>query len=194
MPGGRVFSKLSRRAAFLLACVIASSLAHAQEPRAGEDGTDYWVQAQGALSILDTRTDTPVQRLSAGVQLGLRPGGRFGVFLNAEMNRSIDFGRVSPDVDFVQVGPGVDYFWRERHLKSSISAGPTFLTKEAGGEPAGRRGWYVDIRPVSIRYPLEGGGVFELTPLSVDISRPADRDEFSMYGNFVIVAYEWDAR
>ena len=183
-------ARLGQLIAIFIATTAIGTSSRAQETSA-DTGTEFWTQVQGAVSVLDTRTDTPVQRLNVGAQFGARPE-RFGLFLNVEMNRSVDFGRVSPDVDFIQVGPGLDYFWKERRLRSSISAGPTFLTRDSGGEPAGKRGWFVDVRPISVRYALESGAVFELTPLAVDISKT--QDEFTMYGNFVIVAYEWTSR
>lgn len=154
--------------------------------------TSYWGQAQFGGSVLDTKTDSPVLRGSLGFQTGIRRQS-FGLFLNAEANRSVEFSSNRNDIDFLQVGPGLDFILPRRQLRTSISFGPTVLTR-ASHLKTGWRGWFVDIRPVSIRFPLKSGGILELTPLAIDITHPSDDSSDAMYSNFTGISYEWSVK
>lgn len=153
----------------------------------------YWAQAQVSASFLDTKTDTPVIGTSLGTQFGMRFGS-FGFFLNTEFVRSATDSTVYPSVEYLQVGPGLEWLLNEYNLRSSVSSGWTRLTSDAGTGRQGDTGWYLDFRPVSVRFPQKSGGVIEFSPLTIDISIPTSDSALARYGHYVNLSYEWATR
>ncbi len=173
----------------LFFCLLLMTYAAEGQVTPEAQGAQLWLQAHAAGSPLDTKTDSLVQRLSAGLQTGIR-FQTWGLFLHLEMHRSIGYDRVQPDIELIQVGPGVEYLWGGHTLRSSVSIGATSLTRAAGEEVAGHRGWYIDLRPVSVRFPV-ASGVVEFFPIYIDISVPTHDSELEMYSNFIGISYEW---
>jgi hypothetical protein len=149
-----------------------------------------WYQFQVGGSIYDAGRDVIAGRWSPGFQLGWRFKNT-GSFINIELDQSFDLTQELTHLDVIHLGAGVEVLHFAGRARSSISAGAALLRSETDIDSRGSTGWYLDLRPTSLRWKW-GMSVVELTPLSLDISIPAARGiPLILFGYFTIVSLEW---
>lgn len=149
------------RTAVLAALTLCSGLALAevgQEPSASAISNTGFLNLESHFSALSNQTDASVAQVTLGY--GLRAGYRFegwGAFglieQNGWLSTELNTGLVS---GVLNVGVGAEYFFLGGHLRSLAAVGPSILLYDTEVHKAGTTGIFVDIRPLGLRWPLNG--------------------------------------
>lgn len=151
----------------------------------------YWAQVGVGGTIYDPRRDLIAPRFSFGGQFGRR-FGRMGVFGNFELDRSVDLSQEVKQLDILHLGPGGEMLFLFGRLRSSISLGLALLNSDTDIDKKGKIGWYVDLRPIAVRWSLRDRGAIEFTPLSIDVSIPVTNGiPLILFAYFTSVSIEW---
>lgn len=150
-----------------------------------------WLQAQGGGSFYDARRETVLGRLSPGLQFGRRYR-EFGVFAHIELDRSFDFTQEVKRLDVLHLGIGGEWLQFLGRVRSTASAGVALLISDTDIDNRGKAGYFVDIRPVSIRWGVGRANAIEVTPLSLDLSVPVAQGlPLLLFSYFTVVSFEW---
>ena len=133
-----------------------------------------WMQAGIGLTPYDARRDTWSPRWTPGFQFGRR-FSRVGIFLNLALDQTFDFTQEVKRLDVLHLGFGLESLALYGRIRSSFSAGASILNSDTDIDSRGKIGWYFDLRPISIRWGAGRHGVFEFTPLGLNVSVPVTR-------------------
>jgi hypothetical protein len=109
----------------------------------------------------------------AGVSLGHR-WSSFDAFLRAEADFWSD-AREDGSRDHVlalNVGPGAGFSYAGGLVRSSLAGGMSLLVVPTDIDRAGSVGVFLDLRPVTLRWPLAPQTWIGVTPLSLTVSMP----------------------
>lgn len=151
----------------------------------------YWLQIGVGGTLYDARREVLMGRWSSGVQIGRRRE-RWGYFLNVALDRSYDLTQETRVLDVVHVGPGVEGLQYLGHVRSSLSMGIAFLRSDTEIDNRGKTGWYVDLRPASLRWGWGRRGVIEFTPLAMNVSVPVTKGiPLVLFSYMTVFAVEW---
>lgn len=100
--------------------------------------------------------------------------GRLGVFAQFEHNlwirSELQYG-VSAGVANVGIGLEVNYL--HGYARSSLAIGPSILLFGTGIDKAGTTGFFLDLRPVGLRWPITRFFALTLDPISFVLVAPA---------------------
>ena len=133
-----------------------------------------WYQLSVGGSIYDIRRETIVARWSPGFQVGRRFENA-GYFLTLEFDQSFDFTQEVKRLDVFHLGLGVELLFFLGHVRSSLAAGASFLRSDTDIDEKGKTGWFLDLRPTSLRWAWGKKAAIEFTPLSVDATVPVTK-------------------
>lgn len=133
-----------------------------------------WMQAGIGLTPYDARRDTWSPRWTPGFQFGRR-FNHVGVFLNLALDQTFDFTQEVKRLDVLNFGFGLESVALYGRIRSSFSAGASVLNSDTDIDSRGKIGWYFDLRPISVRWGAGRHGVFEFTPLGLNVSVPVTR-------------------
>lgn len=152
----------------------------------------WWVQVGVGTSIYDVDRNYWSPRWSPGVQVGKR-FGRIGYFGNFELDQSFDLTQETKHVEVFHVGPGIEYLFFLGRMRTSLSAGLAILESDTDIDERGKVGWYVDFRPISVRWAAFGGKTaIEMTPFSLDVSVPVTHGiPLVLFAYFTTLSFEW---
>lgn len=133
-----------------------------------------WMQAGFGLTPYDARRDTWSPRWSPGFQFGRR-FNTVGAFINIALDQTFDLTQEVKRLDVIHVGFGVETVALYGRVRSSIAGGAAILNSDTDIDSRGKIGWYLDFRPIGFRWIGSRYGVFEITPLGLNISVPVTR-------------------
>lgn len=153
-----------------------------------------WVQVELGGSFYDTRREV----FSPRINVGLLGGYRFenlGLFSLVELDHNWDFTQETDTLSLLNVGVGFEGLYVLGHARTSAIAGVTVLLEETDLDEAGTLGWFLDIRPVSIRWAIGEQAAFELTPVGLDLTVPVtDGIPLVLVSFMTRVGFEWSLR
>ncbi len=95
-----------------------------------------------------------------------------GIFAIIEEDRISDFTLDDTHIDLLNIGFGYEALLFLGRIRFSISAGMSVLLSPTDIDEPGEKGWFVDVRPTSLRWPITDKSVIEFTPLTLDIVAP----------------------
>jgi MYXO-CTERM domain-containing protein len=177
MLGGMVLGPASAKAATPDVAERAPPTAHAPLP--AWKNQPYFVELEGHLSVFSDAPDTSLINMTMGY--ALRGGYRWGhwgllghiernYWLPTEYSSSLASGALN-------IGIGGEFFFAGGFARSSITIGPSILLFDTALHDAGRTGFFLDLRPIGVRYPLHEHIVIALDPLTVAYVQPIVFDE-----------------
>jgi hypothetical protein len=110
---------------------------------------------------------------AAGASLGYR-WGAVDAFLRAEADHwSQEREDGSRDqVLALNVGPGAGFTYAHERVRSSLAAGMSLLLVPTDIDRAGSVGVFLDLRPITLRWPLAGRTWIGVCPLSMTLTMP----------------------
>ncbi|HNU68819.1 MAG TPA: hypothetical protein PKG82_06675 [Myxococcota bacterium] len=100
--------------------------------------------------------------------------GRLGVFASFEHNlwiRSELKSGVSAGVANIGIGLEVNYL--HGYARTSLAIGPSVLLFDTGIDQAGSTGFFMDLRPIGLRWPITRFFALTLDPISFALVAPA---------------------
>lgn len=125
-------------------------------------------------SLIEARQEILLPSWQPGFQVGRR-FGRTGVFFHFEYNESFDFTQEVKKLEVYHLGVGVDHLFLYGRVRTALSTGLAILGTQTDFDEKGTKGWFLDARPLSVRFDAFGKGVFEVTPLGLNVSIPVAR-------------------
>jgi hypothetical protein len=152
----------------------------------------WWLQFGVGATIYDVDRNYWAPRWSPGLQVGKR-FGRVGYFANFELDQSFDLTQETKHIEIFHVGPGVEYLFFLGRMRTSLSAGLAILESDTDIDERGKMGWYVDFRPISVRWSAFGNKTaIEVTPFSLDVSVPVTHGiPLVLFAYFTTLSVEW---
>lgn len=151
--------------------MVAAVLCGAPTIASGQHG---FIQIEGHVSLLSDAAD----RSSLGNTFGyaLKGGYRWtswGIFGQVEHNLWL---ASEDDIEVfagaLNVGAGVEYTYFEGRARSSFAVGPSIVLFDTVIEKAGDVGFFIDARPIGIRWAVGKHIVIQLDPLSFALVAP----------------------
>ena len=151
----------------------------------------WWMQAGVGGTIYEARQGTFLPRWSPMVQFGRR-FGRTGVFGQLAFDQSFDFTQELETLNVYHIGIGVERLALYGRIRASLTVGAAILGTATDFDVPGTIGWFIDARPISIRFPVFGSHIAELTPLSIAISVPVARGiPLILFSYFTVLSMEF---
>jgi hypothetical protein len=133
-----------------------------------------FVQVEGHLSLLSDAADRSSLNTTFGY--AFRGGYRFGewgVFASVEHNMWLTSeDEITIQNGALNVGAGFEYLYFEGRARTSLTIGPSVQLFDTVLEKAGEVGFFVDFRPIGIRWKLSQHVVLQLDPLSFALVAP----------------------
>ncbi len=99
-------------------------------------------------------------------------GGVFVLERNVWFGTELDAGTFS---GVWNVGAGIERVWARGRLRSALVGGLSVLNGDTPLHQRGTSGFFIDLRPASLRWPLGPRVAVELTPLGLNLLAPALR-------------------
>jgi hypothetical protein len=162
-----------------LALVAAASwLAAEPEGQLREEGRPWTLQADLGATLVQRRASSSTHwRLANASILGASFGRRwdwFDAFVRAEADHwSQEREDGSRDhVLALNVGPGLGFTYARERVRSSLAAGLSVLALPTDIDRAGSVGLFFDLRPVTLRWPLDARTWIGVCPLSLALTVP----------------------
>jgi hypothetical protein len=139
----------------------------------------YFVELEGHLSVFSDAPDTSMINLTTGYALrGGYRWGPWGVLGHIERNYWLPTEYSTALASGVlNLGVGGEFFFAGGFARSSVTIGPSILLFDTALHDAGRTGFFFDVRPIGVRYPLHEHIVIALDPLTVAYVQPIVFDE-----------------
>jgi len=157
------------------AALVAPSPSAAEEAASHHRNGEVVLQLEGFGAVLNDGVGGANLTVSAGY--GGRAGyrrGALGFFAEITCDRWLateaDLGFVPGVLDF---GIGAEALFAGGRIRTSIAGGGSTLLFDAAFHGAGETGVFVDLRPLSLRFPLWPGLVLELSPIGFAVVSPA---------------------
>lgn len=159
----------------------APNAAHAVEPST-PPSTDRWSGAHAGAevhaSLLTDATDKALLSGTYGWALRggwrfPRPTGAWGLFLHLEQNLWLasELGTEVVEGAF-QIGVGGELIYADGFVRTALAAGPSILAFDTALDPAGTMGFFLDLRPVGLRWSAGTNLVLGLDPISFAMVAP----------------------
>ena len=153
-----------------------------------------WAQIELGGSFYDTRREVISPRLNAGVSGGYR-FENLGLFTTVELDHNWDFTQETDTLTLLNAGVGGELLYVLGHARTSAVVGVSVLLDDTDLDEAGTVGWFVDMRPVSIRWAIGEKAAFELTPVGIDLTVPVtDGIPLVLVSFMTRVGIEWSFR
>jgi hypothetical protein len=111
------------------------------------------------------------KRFSAVAQVGYRIN-RSGPYLHLEHSRIHNFATMQNLLTISNIGIGYENLWLLGILRTSFSLGASILNTKTDVDTAGTWGYFLDIRPVDIRFSMKHNFVVFFAPLGFNVSIP----------------------
>lgn len=154
--------------------VSSARSAEGREPLAYEGA---YARADGGLSVAAGLGPRDLDAFARSFEFGGAGGYRFGnwsLFGLGEANfwRSATLDDSEEIVMVVNLGVGADLLSAEGLVRSAIAFGPSILTVPTNIDEAGEVGFFVDVRPVGLRWAVADAYVLGLDPLYLSVNVP----------------------
>jgi len=138
------------------------------------EANDYVFQLAAHAATL---SDAPDRRgLSPGFGYAGRAGLRWqdwGAFVEAGQSAWVATA-TSNDlvVGVFNFGVGGEHLLVDERIRMSAAVGSSTLLSDVAFDEAGSTGWFIALRPISVRWPLFESHTLELTPISAVLMQP----------------------
>lgn len=110
---------------------------------------------------------------SWSLKAGLREKEHWTAFLVAEQDLWLGLASSKLHLGVVNAALGVELRYFDQRVHSFLAVGTSTLLQRTPIDEAGQTGFYLNIRPVGLRFPLEHSGlVFIFDPLHFSMSAP----------------------
>lgn len=153
-----------------------------------------WAQVELGGSFYDTRREVISPRVNAGVSGGYR-FENLGLFTMVELDHNWDFTQETDTLTLLNAGLGGELLYVLGHARTSAVVGLSVLLEDTDLDGAGTVGWFLDVRPVSIRWAIGEKAAFELTPVGLDLTVPVtDGIPLVLVSFMTRVGFEWSIR
>jgi hypothetical protein len=133
-----------------------------------------FVQAELHGSLLSDAADKSLLQGTFGY--GFRGGWRWsgwGAFLHVEQNLWLSTELENEVVyGVINVGVGGEYTYANGFVRTSVTAGPSILAFDTVLDKAGTTGFFLDFRPVGLRWTVHERIVLGVDPLTFTIVAP----------------------
>jgi hypothetical protein len=150
-----------------------------------------WAQIEVGGGFYDTRREVISPRLNLGLLAGYRFEG-LGLLAGVEVDRNWDFTQETQTLTLLNAGVGGEYLYILGNARTSALAGVSILLESTDLDDAGTMGWFLDVRPVSIRWALGPQAAVELTPIGFDLTVPVTGSIPLVLVSFMTrVGFEW---
>ncbi|MEO0322267.1 MAG: hypothetical protein AAF447_04885 [Myxococcota bacterium] len=168
------------RAASAVAAAVVTAVALAAGPTRAEP-PPLRLAVEGHASAFSDQPDRSLLNVSFGGALRFAyrregPDAQLGGLLvlerNAWFGTELDAGTFS---GVWNVGAGVERVWARGRLRSALTLGLSILNGDTPLHQRGTSGFFVDLRPVALRWPVHAHVAVELTPLGLNLLAPALR-------------------
>jgi hypothetical protein len=198
-----------------LVCLVCVNVCHLPLSRAADDAEDEvveekrkdiqrlvpvlrpnapWAQMEIGGGFYDTRREVISPRLNLGVLGGYRFES-VGLLADVELDRNWDFTQETETLTLLNAGVGVELLYVLGHARSSAIFGTSVLLNSTDLDDAGTVGWFLDVRPVSIRWAIGSKAAVELTPIGLDLTVPVTGGIPLVLVSFMTrVGFEWSIR
>ncbi len=159
----------------------------------GDDGKlrGTFVSVDGHISILSDVADWSF--LAGAFGYGARGGYRWnswGVFLQVEHNMWIATEQKTAVVQgAVNVGIGADFVYADGFVRTSLALGPSILAFDTVLDDAGSTGFFVDFRPVGLRWAVHDYLAVGLDPITFALVAPVLGGIPLVYTQFRTIIY-----
>jgi hypothetical protein len=170
-----------RAAAALLLLLSASDRAAAQEHAAPHDvrmRDGYYAQGEiNAALFAQTDDSNSPAFIARTFGFSGRGGHRWAnkalfVSLEAQFWSSPDLDRKRQIAMAINLGIGAEILSAGGLLRTSLAVGPSLLAIPTDVDSAGSLGFFVDLRPLGLRFEIGGGLLFGIDPLSFTLLMP----------------------
>ena len=134
----------------------------------------FYIQAEGHGSFFSDVGDRSVIQNTFGY--GFQAGHRWGtwrLFIRAEHNLWLasEFSR-DLNLGALNLGVGVEHLYFDERVRAMLAIGPSVLLFNTEIDQAGSTGFFVDVRPAGLRWPLADGLIVQWDPLTLTIVAP----------------------
>ncbi len=153
-----------------------------------------WAQVELGGSFYDTRREVFSPRINAGLMGGYR-FENLGLLALVELDHNWDFTQETDTLTLLNAGVGGELLYVLGHARTSAVVGVSVLLEDTDLDEAGALGWFLDLRPVSIRWAIGDKAAFELTPVGLDLTVPVtDGIPLVVVSFMTRVGFEWSVR
>lgn len=150
-----------------------------------------WVRLHLGATPFDARRELYLGRFVTAVSAGYR-FSEMGVFGEVEYDATFDFTRETERLSLVNVGLGGEWLFFGGKVRTAVVAGASILAEPTVIDEAGTAGWFVDVRPLAIRWGVGRSWAIELTPLTFDFATPVTKGlPLVLTSYFSLLAGEW---
>lgn len=172
--------------------LVEGSPAEVLEP--AERNHSLWLQGDLAGSFYDARRDVYIGQMSAGLSVGWR-FNEVGVYLMGEYDRTSEFTLETDTLHLLNLGVGVELLSFLGRVRSAIAVGTSSLLQSTEVDGAGNTGWFIDARPVALRWPVGDSTTLQLAPITLDVRAPVpDGLPLIMTSYMTVFSVEWSAQ
>lgn len=144
------------------------------DARAGGYPTGWAVSADLHASLLTDSATDPLVSATAGY--GLRAGhrwGPWGVFLQAEHNMWVAIElEQGVQMGAFNVALGGELIFADGWVRTSLAIGASILLHETIFDPPGTAGFFLDLRPLGVRWCVTEGVTLGLDPITFAVVAP----------------------
>jgi hypothetical protein len=162
----------------VLVVAAAASLVAADVEGDLRDQRPWTLQADLGATLVQRRTSAASGwRLASANALGAAFGRRWGA-LDAFFRGEADhWSQAREDGSRDQVlalnfGPGAGLTYGGGHVRSSLAAGLSVLVVPTDIDSSGSLGVFLDLRPITLRWPLDARTWIGVSPLSLTLTAP----------------------
>lgn len=153
----------------------------------------WWLQAGLAAAVYDARRDVVIGRFSPAMSGGYR-FGRLGVFGVVEYDQTVDFTIDTDHLHLLNLGVGIELLQFLGHVRSALAVGASVLLDDTLIDEAGETGWFVDLRPGSLRWGFGEDFAVEVAPLAFDVVAPVTQGlPLVVFSYTTVLSVEWSA-
>lgn len=154
--------------------LVESPSAQAAQPEADCCEQEWWAQMDANVALLNGITGRNMlpNELGYGARLGHR-WERWGVFGQLTHNLWVpnrEGWTVKPGV--LNAGVGVERLFFDRRVRVSLAAGTSTLLFETVLDDAGTTGFFIDARPMGLRWKVYDRLWIEWDPITFSLSEP----------------------
>ena len=152
----------------------------------------WWSAVDVGVSAYDPRRDVLIARWTPGLAVGRR-FSTYGFFGTVQFDQSLDFTLDLAELSVVNVGIGAEYLSFLGHVRSSLMVGSSILITRTPIDEPGEVGWFIELRPGSLRWAISDAFTLEFSPIALDVIAPVTEGiPLVIYAYTSVLAVEWD--
>ena len=134
-------------------------------------------QAAHASSSLFMTSQSGVSLNSTSMNLGLEAGIRkpsYGIFAKADWNPWFATQDIQDSLKpgVLNLGVGIEHLYFNERCRFTFTAGTSTLLFDTALDEAATTGFFIEVVPVSLRWPLNDELTFQIEPTSITLAVP----------------------